>query len=108
MQDRAVDRRGFKRLPVSLKVVEEHAGGRTEAESLDICELGMRYVLPATAPRCRDREVMLEFRLPGDATPVQIMGWIAGEEVRADDRFVSVTFAFQTDRDASRLSTLSV
>jgi hypothetical protein len=98
-----IDRREFKRFAVAMKVVEEHPDGRTEAEALDICELGMRYVKPASDPRCEDREVMLEFCLPGDDEPVRILGWIASEEVQRDDRFLSVTFAFTSDADAARV-----
>jgi hypothetical protein len=103
MQGHAADRREFKRLALAMKVVEEHGGGRVEAEVVDICELGMRYVKPASAPRCPDREVMLEFCLPGDERPMRMMGWIAGEEVQRDHRFLSVTFAFPTDEDTARL-----
>lgn len=106
MLNPSYDRREFKRVAVAMKVVEEHTGGRTEAEALDICELGMRYVKPASAPRSSDREVLLEFCLPGDYAPVRILGWIASEEVQRNDRFLSVTFAFPTDEDAARVCEL--
>jgi hypothetical protein len=106
MLNPSYERREFKRVPVAMRVVEEHAGGRTQAEALDICELGMRYVKSASAPRAPDREVLLEFCLPGDFAPVRILGWIAGEEVKRGDRYLSVTFAFPTDDDAARVCEL--
>lgn len=100
------ERREFKRVPVAMRVIEEHAGGRTEAHAVDICELGMRYMKPKNAPRSVDCEVLLEFCLPGDFAPVRILGWVANEEVQSDDRFLSVTFAFPTDDDAARVCEL--
>jgi len=106
MPSHAVDRREFKRIALTMRVVEEHAAGRSEAQAVDLCELGIRYVKPASAPRCPDREVMLEFCLPGDARPVHVLGWIAGEQVRREARYLSVTFAFPTDEDAARVTRL--
>jgi hypothetical protein len=103
LEEYEVERRDFKRLAVAMKVVEEHAWGRSEAEVLDLCELGMRYVKSASAPRCDDRQVMLEFCLPGDERPVRLRGWIASEEVQSEVRFLSVTFAFPSDVDAERV-----
>ena len=97
------ERREFRRVAVDMRVAEEFDGVVEAARAVDLCELGMRYVKPASAKDVRGQEVMLEFCLPGEMVPVRVLGWVADEQVLGPDRFTSVNFAFSTDRDSERI-----
>jgi len=97
------NRRDFRRIAIELDVSEEIAGARTKVRAVELGELGMRYRKPADAPFAKDRQVKLEFHLPGDRRRVRVRGWVASEKVEGNDRYTSVTFAYLDDADAARL-----
>lgn len=97
------DRRELARASIDVAVIEDSSAGRHAGRSRDIGELGMRFVKPRGTGVHEDREVFLEFRLPGDETPIRVLGWVAGRRSEEHDLSTSVTFMFLDDGAAARI-----
>jgi c-di-GMP-binding flagellar brake protein YcgR len=86
-------------LPVRVETVD----GELQARVVDISEQGLRYVRSKVNGPHEDREVLLDFSLPGDDQEIRVLGSVAGISEVNGQREVSVTFFEIPEPDAERI-----
>lgn len=96
------ERREFVRVELDLPVRVGLAGGDLVARVVNLGEQGLRYLRPSEIAMNEDREVMLEFTLPGEET-IRVLGWVAEKQPQGNDLAVSVTFFSLPEEDALRI-----
>jgi c-di-GMP-binding flagellar brake protein YcgR len=86
-------------LPVRVEMVD----GDLQARVVDISEQGLRYVRSNNSGPHEDREVLLDFLLPGDDQEIRVLASVAGISEEEQQREVSVTFFALPEPDAERI-----
>jgi c-di-GMP-binding flagellar brake protein YcgR len=86
-------------LPVRVETVD----GDLQARVIDISEQGLRYVRSNNSGPHEDREVLLDFSLPGDDQEIRVLASVAGISEEDQQREVSVTFFALPEPDAKRI-----
>lgn len=95
--------REHTRVEADLPIRVEMVDGDLQARIVDICEQGLRYVRPNSSGPHEDREVMLDFSLPGEDQEIRVLASVAGISEEDYQREVSVTFFALPEADAERI-----
>ncbi len=103
MRKRIADRRLCDRVPLEVELFEVTSQGEAPVRSTNISESGICYSGSAFAPRMDGEEVILRFRLPGDAQPIELLGTIADERCLASTSETFVMFVWPRDDDVRRI-----
>ena len=103
MKRRIADRRLCDRVPLEVELFEVTGRGEAPVRATNISESGICYSGSSFAPRKDGEEVVLRFRLPGDAKPIELLGAIADERCLASTSETFVMFVWPRDEDVRRI-----
>jgi hypothetical protein len=103
MRKRIADRRLRDRVPLEVELFEVTKRGVAPARSTNISESGICYSGSAFAPRVDGEEVVLRFRLPGEAKLIELLGAVADERCLASTSETFVMFVWPGDEDVRRI-----
>jgi len=98
-----LERREMERIPFPVPVYVEWGESRHTAIAINLCELGIRFRATEGVEFPKGCEVMLNFALPGEVTPIHVLGWVAAHQEETGG--TSVTFLYPKVDDVIRIRT---
>lgn len=98
-----VERRHYLRAALNVFLNEDISTGSMLTRALDIGEGGVSYMKPAGAFHRENRDILLEFSLPGCDRPIRARGKVVRDRLDESTHSSSVVFTALSSKNAERI-----